>query len=95
MRSVVIVVVVLGVIIFLGGKVNIGGAPLFAHLDAVLGSDLFMGIHDGLFGFMERGQGKGVDSLRGVGDKIDEFGKKPLGIDQRKKYRQLNDASAN
>jgi len=95
MRSVVIVVVAIGAIIFLGGTINVGGAPLFAHLDAMLSTELFMDLHDGLFGFMQRGRGATGDSMRRMGEDIDKFRQKPLGIDHGKKYRQLDNAAGN
>lgn len=95
MRTVVIVVVVLGAVVFLGGAVNIGGAPIFEHLDALIGHDVFMDVHYTLFGFLQRGRATIEDPAQRVGDKIDEFSKKPFGIDHSKKYRQLDKASGN
>ncbi|MCA1961615.1 MAG: hypothetical protein LDL33_12570 [Desulfomonile sp.] len=95
MRTVMIVIVVIGAVIFLGGTVNIGGAPLFAHIDAMLNTELFMDLHDGLFGFMQRGGGRAGDSMHRMGEEIDKFRQKPLGIDHGKKYRQLDDAAGN
>jgi len=95
MRSVVIVVVAIGAIVYLGGTINVGGAPLFAHLDAMLGSDLFMSIHYGVFGFFQRGRGTAGDTMHRMGEDIDKFRQKPLGIDHGKKYRQLDNAAGN
>ena len=93
MRALIIVFFVVLGIIFLGGAFNLGGAPIFGHIDAILDTNLLMDIHYAVFGLIYRGE-RSVDSgLRRTQDDLQEFSKRPIGIDNQEKYRKLNKAS--
>ncbi len=54
MRTLIIVVLAVLAIIFVAGTLNVGGAPIFFHLDSMLDTDLFMDLHDSIFFFVYR-----------------------------------------
>ena len=92
MRALILVVLVILAIIFLGGGVNLGKAPLFGHIDAVLGTNALMNMHYAIFSWLYRGERSVAEGIGRTGGDIDEFTKRPLGIDNPKKYRQLDRA---
>jgi succinate-acetate transporter protein len=92
MRALIITVVVILGIIFLGGAVNLGSAPLFGHIDAVLGANVLMPIHYGVFWLLYRGQATLANGTGRTRDNVREFEKRPIGIDKEKKYQQLDEA---
>jgi hypothetical protein len=92
MRTFVGVLVVVLLVIFLGGAVNLGGAPIFGHIDNVLGISLFMPIHYYTFWLLYRGEGSLRSGLGRTDSEIREFQRAPAGIDNQQKYRQLDDA---
>lgn len=49
----IVVVAVLG-IVYLGGVIEIGGKPVFAYVDSIIGVNLFMGIHNGMMSLVSR-----------------------------------------
>ncbi|MEW6347879.1 MAG: hypothetical protein AB1646_02360 [Thermodesulfobacteriota bacterium] len=95
MRTFITVVVIVLAIVFVGGALNLGGRPLFGHMDRILGTQAFMKIHRSCFFFLYRGHGTmdaGVDKTK---SDLDEFGKRPIGIDRKKQYEDLDEASKN
>ncbi len=95
MRTVITVVVIVLAIVFVGGALNIGGRPLFGHMDRILGTHVFMNAHRSCFFFLYRGQRSmdaGVDRTK---SDMKEFGERPIGIDKKKQYRDLNEAGSN
>ncbi len=95
MRTVIVIVVILLAIVFVGGVLNIGGRPLFGHMDRIIGKSLFMDIHRSCFFFLYRGHrtmDMGVDKTK---SDLGEFGKRPIGIDREKQHRDLKDAATN
>jgi len=95
MRALILVVIIVLGIIFLGGAVNLGSAPLFTHVDSMLGTDALMQLHYGIFSMIYRGEKTVGSGLEQTKEDVKDFSKKPLGIDHQKKYRQLDDASKN
>jgi hypothetical protein len=83
-----VLVIILG-IIFVGGTLEIGGAPIFRHVDSALGTRFFMSLHNGVFSLISN-TGKEVDETRG---QIKDFQEKPLGFDKKGTYRKLDKAS--
>lgn len=93
MKWFVLVFAILFGVIFLGGAVDLGSRPLFGHIDAILGTNALMSVHYGIFSFMYRGEDSTSEGLSRSQDDIEEFSERPLGIDNKKKYRELKDAS--
>lgn len=93
MRALIIVFFVVLAVIFLGGAFNIGGAPIFGHIDAVLDTDLLMRVHYTVFGLIYRGERSLDSGIKRTHDDVEEFSKRPIGIDNPEKYRQLDSAS--
>ena len=89
MRTFGFVLLVFLVVVFIGGYINIGGAPIFWHIDAALGTDVLMELHHGVFFFLYGSSSR----LTHTTEKLKEFQETPLGIDKKRKYRQLDDAS--
>jgi hypothetical protein len=93
MRAVVIVFLIVLTIVFVGGAVNIGGAPIFAHIDRVLGTSLLMRLHSSLFFFLYDGDSAVRQGVTGVKSDFKEFEERPLGFDKKKTYRELDKAA--
>lgn len=91
MRPVVIIVALVLGIIFFGGAVPLGQAPLFGHIDQALGTHFFMKLHYTIFSFAYRDRSQECP-LPDAGDKRTEFEKRPLGIDKEKTYRRIDEA---
>ncbi|MFH0823444.1 MAG: hypothetical protein V2B18_11890 [Pseudomonadota bacterium] len=95
MRYVIIIVVSLLAVVFVGGALDIGRAPIFAHLDSALGTNVLMNLHYSVFYFLYGDIGtvgvKIEDTEKGVRD----FQEKPIGIDNKGKYKQLDEAGKN
>ncbi len=91
MRTFAIVLAIFLVVVFLGGGVKLGGAPLFERIDYALGTDVLMDVYYGVFFFLDKGE-RGYERTT---EKVREFQDKPIGIDNKRKYRQLDDASSN
>jgi hypothetical protein len=88
----IMIVVLVVVIIFLGGIVNIGGRPVFGHIDRVIGASVFMTVHHVFFFFLESGEERVYSDIEDTEEDIKEFSKRPIGIDNQKKYRDLDHA---
>jgi hypothetical protein len=88
MRTLGIVIVIFLAVVYLGGAVNLSGAPLFAYLDSVLGVDAFMAVYYGVFFFLQKGERE----FERTTEKVRAFQERPVGIDNMQKYRQLDDA---
>jgi hypothetical protein len=93
MRALIIVFFVVLGVIFLGGAFNIGGAPIFGHVDAVLDTNLFMQIHYTFFSLIYRGERSLDSGVMRTQDDLEEFSKRPIGIDNPETYRNLDNAS--
>jgi hypothetical protein len=91
MRTFAIALAIFLVVLFIGGAVNLGRAPLFEHLDTALGTDALMDLHHGVFFFLN----KGGREYERTSERVKEFQDKPIGIDNKRKYRQLDDAAKN
>ncbi len=93
MRTLIIVVLAVLAIIFVGGAVNIGGAPIFYHLDSMLDTDLFMDLHDSIFFFVYSWKDSAGSELSRTKSNLRKFEDKPAGIDKRGYQRKIDDAS--
>ena len=91
MRIAILIVVMVLALIFFGGAVQLGSAPLFGHIDRVLGTTALMDLHYGVFSMIYRGEravGQGYQKSRGTVEDLEkkaEFGK-------TQKYKQLERA---
>ena len=92
MRALIIVVIVVFGIIFVGGALNLDGAPIFAHIDRLLGTDFLMQMHYAAFFWLYRGEECVGAGVRRTEQDIEEISVRYFGIDKEKKYRQLDDA---
>ena len=92
MRTYIMIIVLVVAVIFLGGVVNVGGRPIFAQIDRLIGANVLMTVHHGFFFFVESGEERVYSDLEKTGEDIREFSKKPIGIDNEKKYRELDSA---
>jgi hypothetical protein len=54
MRTALIVALIVVIMLLAGGTVKVGGAPVFAHIDSVLGINILMGLHYAVFSFTEK-----------------------------------------
>jgi hypothetical protein len=94
MRLAIVVVGVVLAVILACGAINIGGAPIFGHMDEVAGTYFFMAIYNNIFFFLHRGEDSVTSGLEKTETEIEEFSKRPAGIDNSRKYRQLDKAAA-
>ncbi len=93
MRTLIIVVLAVLAIIFAAGTVNIGGAPIFYHLDSMLDTDLFMDLHDSIFFFVYSWKDRAGSGLSGAKSDVQKFEQKPAGIDKKGYQRKIDDVS--
>ncbi len=93
MRTLIVVVLAVLAIIFVAGAVNIGGAPIFYHLDSVLNTDFFMDLHDSIFFSIYRWKDSADTELSGAKSNLQKFEEKPLGIDKRGYKRKIDEVS--
>ncbi len=93
MRALIIVVIVVLAVIYIGGALKVGGAPIFGHIDSILGTGVLMKIHYSTFWLLYRGERTAESGLTKTREDIDQFKKTPVGIDKEKKYKQLDDAA--
>ncbi|MDQ7782833.1 MAG: hypothetical protein RDU20_08135 [Desulfomonilaceae bacterium] len=93
MKKFIIVLVVVIAVIFVGGAFPIGGDSIFGHIDSLLGISAFTGLHHTVFFFLHRGTERIGEGLTKTGEDLREFEKRPAGIDNKRKYRQLDEAS--
>ena len=95
MRTFVIVVIIILAIIFLGGAVPIGNAPLFGHVDSILGTSALMKLHKGVFFLLYRGEESVESGVERTGAEIEGFQQTPLGLDKAEKHKKLQEAADN
>lgn len=93
MKWVIAAIVILLATIFFCGSVSVGGNSIFGHMDSVLGTNLFMRVHYLTFWFLYRSGEQVEEGYQETTRKIDRFSEKPAGIDKKKYYRKLDDAS--
>jgi hypothetical protein len=92
MRIAIVVIGVILLVVFLGGAVKLGKAPLFGHIDSLLGTTALMRLHFTVFSVLYRGGESagefGASTRSGIDDmaKKAEFGKK-------QNYKRLDKAS--
>ena len=91
MRTAIIIVVLVVAIIFFGGAVQLGSAPLFGHIDRVLGTTALMDLHYGLFSMIYQGERAVGQRLQKGRSTVDELEKKAE-FGKREKYKQLDRA---
>jgi hypothetical protein len=91
MRTLALIVIIILVVVFLGGYVKFGGTPLLSRLDRVMNTTMFMDLHYLFFSFLYGNHiGAGIKSKN---QDIRSFQEKPLGIDNKSKYRELEKAA--
>lgn len=95
MRTAIVVIVIILAIVLLGGVVNLGGAPIFSHVDSVLGTDVLMTAHNTMFFFLHRAQQRIEEQSSKTGEDLKKFQEEPLGIETKGRYKKLDDASSN
>jgi hypothetical protein len=93
MRTFVIVLLVVVGLIFLGGAIDIGGAPVFQHIDTALHTNFLMQIHSALFSLIYRGERSLDSGIQRTQGELEEFSHRPIGIDKQRKYKDLDKAS--
>jgi hypothetical protein len=93
MRTLIIVVLAVLAIIFAAGTVNIGGAPIFYHLDSMLNTYFFMDLYDSIFSFVYRAKDKADSELSRTKSELQKFEEKPAGIDKKGYKRKIDEAS--
>jgi hypothetical protein len=93
MRALIIVIFALLAIIFVGGSLNVGGAPIFQHLDSLLHTDVLMDLHSSVFYFLYRGEYSAGEGLSRTKSDLEQFQQKPAGIDKRGYQRKIDKAS--
>ena len=95
MRTAIVVIVIILAIVLLGGVVNLGGAPIFSHVDSVLGTDVLMTAHNTVFFFLHRAQKRIEEQSSKTGEDLKKFQEEPLGIETKGRYKKLDEASSN
>lgn len=93
MKAVITTVVILLAVIFFCGSVSLGGNSVFGHIDNALGTTFFMRVHYLTYWFLYTGREKVESGIQDTSKKIDNFSERPAGIDKKKYYRKLDDAS--
>ncbi len=89
MRNLGVVLLVFLAVTFVGGYISFWGSPVFERVDRLAGTDLLMNVHYSVFFFLYPGEG--IHS--GTASRIEDFQKRPLGFDKKKKYEELDSAS--
>jgi hypothetical protein len=92
MRAAIAIVFIVLAVIFIAGAVDIGGAPLFGHIDRLLGTNALMNAHHAAFFFLYTGEDAVESELERTGSRVREFQERPLGVDKKEKNRQLDEA---
>lgn len=92
MRIAIVIVAVALAVIFFGGAVNLGSAPLFGHIDRVLGTTALMDLHYKVFSMIYRGEGAVGEEYQRTRGTVDELERKAE-FGKTQKYRQLDKAS--
>lgn len=93
MRVFSVVLAVFLFVLFVGGYFNIAGKPILERLDSVFGTSSLMDLHYGVFFFVYRGGDKLESGISRTNEGLRDFQEKPIGIDNKKNYRRLEDAS--
>jgi hypothetical protein len=92
MKALILVIVVFLAVVYVGGAVQFGGESIFGHIDSVLGTNSLTKLHHATFFFLYRG----TESVRTGTEKtrrdLEEFQERPVGIDKKKRYQQLDEA---
>ena len=92
MRALIIIILVVVGIIFVGGGINIGSAPVFQHIDAVLRTDFLMRVHYTTFYFLYRGEHSVGEGFSRTKSDVHEFEQRPAGIDNKAARDKLDEA---
>ncbi len=93
MRVVIVVIIALLAIIFVGGYLNVGNGTIFQHMDSVLHTNVFMALHYSLFYFLHRAEDSAAAEFSRIKSDLNEFEKKPAGIDKWGYRRKIDEAS--
>jgi len=93
MKTAIVVVCIIVAVIFLGGAVSIGGAPVFGHIDRLLKTDVLMNVYRTAFFFFYSAEESVESGLERTDSKLREFQERPAGIDKKEKDKQLEDAT--
>jgi len=93
MKALIVVLVVLLVVIFVCGAFPVGGNSIFGHIDSVLGITALTSLHQSVFFFLYRGKDRVDEGLTKTGTDLREFEQRPIGIDNKRKYKQLDEAA--
>ena len=93
MRNLSLVLAISLVVLFVGGYFSVAGAPIFERIDSLLGTNVLMGLHHGVFFFAYRGEDAVKSEYSRTDGKLRDFQDKPLGFDKKKEYRKLDKAS--
>ncbi len=88
MRNLAIGIAIFLAVVFFGGYVPLGGAPLFERLDSLMGTNFLMRTHYTLFYFLHDSQRAGAKDTTGLRD----FQERPLGFDKKQRYHDLDAA---
>lgn len=92
MRTAIIVVAIIVAVIFFGGAFNIGSAPLFGHIDNVIGTPVLMRLHYALFFFLDTGERTIRSGITDTERDFKDFQRAPAGYDKRRHYNDLDRA---
>lgn len=93
MRAFIVVFVIVLAVIFVGGAFNLGGAPIFGHIDRLLRTHMLMSLHYSVFFFLYRGEDTVETGLSRTKGEMEEFQDRPLGFDKKKTYKKLDEAA--
>lgn len=93
MRVFIVVLAVVLAVIFVGGSLPVGGNSIFGHIDSALGISALTSLHNSVFFFLHRGTDRIEDGLSKTGKDLQEFEERPIGIDNKSKYKQLDEAA--
>jgi hypothetical protein len=88
MRTLSVILAAALIIIFLGGYFSFGGKTLFQRVDNSAGIVFFTSLYSGVFFFLNTRPGSFSEPST-----LKEFQQKPLGIDNKQKYRVIDDAA--
>jgi len=93
MRAFIFVLVVVLALIFVGGGVPIGRDTIFGHIDSMLGTTALMNLHHAVFSLLYRGEETLESGVVKTDRDVKEFQERPIGIDNKGKYRLLDEAA--
>ncbi len=92
MRVAILVIAIILLVIFLGGAVKLGKAPLFGHIDSVLGTTALMRLHYTVFSVIYHGKESAGEFGEGTRSEIDDMAKKAE-FGKKQNYKRLDKAS--